>query len=69
MSTDIYFIQCGWLVKIGHSTALGSRVNEIKYPSPAAKKIVGVMLDVHPVVERQLHRQFRERVVRLLATH
>jgi hypothetical protein len=59
LKTDIYFIRCGWLVKMGRSRGVLTRVGEIELPSPEEPVLVGLLEEVSAAKEHNLHYELK----------
>lgn len=66
--SGVYFVDApddpNGLIKIGYATDVSRRVRAHQIGSPLRLRLLGVLPDVHPDVERRLHRRFDEARVR-----
>lgn len=56
--TNVYFLQCGKLLKIGKADDVAERLSQLQTGNPAELKLVAVLTKVLPSVERMYHQAF-----------
>jgi hypothetical protein len=55
---NVYFLQCGGLIKIGFARDVAKRLAELQTGNPEPLKLVAVIPGCLPSVERRYHREF-----------
>lgn len=56
--TNVYFIRCGKLLKIGKADDVGARMVQLQTGNPAGLQLLAILPNVLPSVERLFHRYY-----------